>query len=301
MKSIISALIFITLVSCSYSVTVDKTLPAEFVLNSQETVIIENRFNSAALDLGSAEDKKLKVYTSGISALLKQTKFELFEREDVRVILLDSGRFQNTPNETFAAKMDSTCKSSSGDFYFVLDKYELEMDQTDVEKDDDGDKVASYDLVATANFDLYSCETGQKIKSFVQSAGVFYEERAVLSGAFAKGPSLKNAEEKAVAVSRKLAISLFKRFHPMDIQVVRYYYVTASMKEAAKLIEREHYESALTLLLELAKNNDPTIAGEAANNLFVVYEILGNDSQSEYWYNQAKKLNQLHSLNQLDY
>jgi hypothetical protein len=297
MKSFLYLLLITSLISCSKSVTINKTLPAEFVFHSGEKAILQNGFDAEALDLGSAEEKKLKVYTSGIAALLKQMEYELSEKEGMQVIVLDSGRFQDTSSETFATKMESACASSSADFYFVLDKYELDFDQTDVEKDDDGDKVASYDLVASANFDLYSCDIGQKIKSFEQSARVFYEDRAVLSGLLAKGPSLKKAEEEAVVISKDIAILLSERFRPVNIEVSLYYYATKSMKEAALLIERKNYESAIPLLLELAKNNDSAVAGEAANNLYVVYEILGDDSQSQYWYDQAVSLNQLHILN----
>lgn len=301
MRPIIFVLIFLGLASCSQSIVINKTLPAEFVLNPGEIIIVENNFNLSALDLGSAEERKLNVYSSGVSALLMKLESELTEREGVSVIMLDSGKFQTTPKEAFVAKLDSTCKSSSGHFYFVLKEYALEMDQTGVEKDEDGDKVASYDLLATCEFDLYACETGQQIKSMRQAARVFYENRVVQSGLLARGPSLKKADEEAVIVSEDLATFLIDRFHPVDVQKELHYYSGKSMKEAANLINNEDYGTALTILLKLAENSDNTIAGEAANNLYVVYEILGNDAQSQYWYDQAKKLNQLHSLNQLDY
>ncbi|MEQ9166498.1 MAG: DUF6340 family protein [Fulvivirga sp.] len=301
MRPITLVLIIACLASCSQSIVINKTLPAEFVLNSDEIIIVENKFDVSTLDLGSAEERKLNVYSSGISALLKKLESELTQREGVSVIMLDSGIFQNTPAAAFDNTIDSVCNSTSGNFYFVLKEYTLEMDQTGVEKDEDGDKIASYDLLATAKFDLYSCETGQKVKDFDQSARVFYENRVVQSGLLARGPSLKKADEEAVVVSEDLAIFLIDRFHPVEIQKELHYYSGKSMKEAANLINNEDYAAALTTLLRLAENSDNTIAGEAANNLFVVYEILGNSDQSEYWYNQAKKLDQLHSLNQLDY
>ena len=69
------------------------------------------------------------------------------------------------------------------------------------------------------------------------------------------------------------------------------------MKESAKFIKAENYDRAIGLLLPLSESENLEIAGEAANNLYVIYEVIGNEIESDKWYQIAKDANQLHSSN----
>jgi hypothetical protein len=294
MKNIWFILLLVVVQSCSEMIAVNKTLPAEMVINNSESMLIINQFDYQKLEFNTGEDKKRNIYKSGIDKLFESLDREFAQRNGADITFFSELIVSDSID---TKQVEGMCADEKIDFILALKSYEPKMHQTNVERNEDNDKIAFYDLVVIGRFSLYGCENYGLLNSWKLEARRFYESRSVESGLLAFGPSLKRAGDKVDSVSDDLGKIFVDRFHPRNIHLELYYYNTKAMKEAVKYIKAENYDAVIELLLPLSTSSNLVTAGEAANNLYVVYEILGNAFESDRWYRKASEANQLHSSN----
>jgi tetratricopeptide (TPR) repeat protein len=294
MRIIITTLFSLLLFeSCSQVISIHKTFPPEMVINESESLMIINQFDYKKIEFTSGSEKKQEIYRSGIEKLLSALQSGFIERNGLQ-IKVSSNFIVN--DSILDGKIEQLCEQSQTDFILTVDNFNLRMDQFKYRNEVD-EKIVSYDVVVDGTFSFFSCETNGLVKQWPLKARRLYKISQIEERLLGIKPSLYRADEHVLLVSVDLANELVSRFHLRDFFIELYIYNTKAMKESVKYINSEQYDKAIESLLILTESDDLTTSGEAANNLFVVYELLNDPIESEKWFKKALEMNQLHSSN----
>jgi hypothetical protein len=162
--------------------------------------------------------------------------------------------------------------------------------EVDVQEDNEGNKskTAYYDLVLNTYITIYNTD-GKVIDKLTEERRIFHDERGVVSGLLAVGPSMGKADENVMKISDELGRLLITKFYPTDIQEMRLFYGKKEFAPAYKAFRTRNWEIVERELFQLAKHSDQKIQGRAAYNLAVFYENRGKIAEMEYWYRRAEE------------
>jgi hypothetical protein len=182
-------------------------------------------------------------------------------------------------------------RNFNADYIFSLDNYNLYFDQeVDVQENEDGSKskTAYYDLVLNTYITLYNMD-GDAVNKLKEERRILHDERGVISGLLAVGPSMGKADENAIKISDELGRLFIKKFYPAKISEMRLFYATKEFKTAFKAYSYRNWDKVEEELMQLTKHPDTKMQGRAAYNLSVLYENLGRIDEMEYWYRRAEE------------
>ena len=294
-KITLSIIIIISGNSCVTYVPLTKELPPEISLDKEECNIgFVNLYDYQKLPYDN--DKKMEVFKSGVQhfAIAFSNVFD------------EDPRFHVTFFDTLApgqakSRMDSIiepetieiiCSDNKVDYLFTLEAYDIYFDkEVDVEKNDDGSKTktAHFYLNIYGGMRLYN-KNGKLIKQSELLIDQYYKSRQVASSILAIDPFIKNAGEEVDQLSMELADLYFAKFNPSVIMQTKEYFTGKDFKESKEYFDLSEWDKVIEILLPLTQSGDEKIAYKAANNLSVVYEVMGNNEMAEKWKNTYETL-----------
>jgi hypothetical protein len=182
-------------------------------------------------------------------------------------------------------------QSFNSDYIFSLDNYDLYFDQeVDVQENEDGSKskTAYYDLVLNTYITIYNFN-GEAVHKLKEERRILHDERGVISGLLAVGPSMGKADKNVIKISDELGRMFIQKFYPEKISEMRLFYANKEFKTAFQAYSYRNWDKVEEELMLLTKHPDSKIQGRAAYNLSVLYENLGRTDEMEYWYRRAEE------------
>jgi hypothetical protein len=281
-------------ISCTSYVSISTHLPPAIIV-PEDTVdfLFVNRFIPDALDYKN--ENKTEVYKIGLESYIKGLKDGFDKNKKFFLILADTTLPSHSAHEpAYNLSMDVIgilCEEYNPDYILSLDNYDLFFDkEVEVQEYDDGSKskTAYYDLVLNTYLTIYSIN-GAVLDKLKEELRILHDERGVVSGLFAVGPSLGKADDNVLKISNELGEKFIEYFYPSKITELRPFYSSKEFSAAYKAFRIGDWETVETELLSLTEKPDSKVLGKAAYNLGVLYEHLGKTVEMEYWYQVAQE------------
>ena len=285
---------YILLSGCTAYVPVNKTVPPEIILPEDSAdFLFVNRFKPEDLEYNN--ENKVEVFEMGLDHYIKGLKSSFDTCSHLSLILSDTIIASHSAHEAAynlsQRVVNDLAKKYEFDYIFSLDNYKLYFDQeVDVQEDDEGNKskTAYYDLVLNTYITIYNTD-GKVIDKLREERRIFHDERGVVSGLLAVGPSMGKADENAIKISDELGRLFITKFYSTDIAEMRLFYATKEFAPAYKAYRIRKWDTVEKELIQLTKHTDKKIQGRAAYNLAVFYENQGKTADMEYWYRRAEE------------
>lgn len=282
-------------VSCSTHVPVKKVLPPEIVIpEGKESFLFASRFVADSLDFNN--QNKIDVFRKGHHNYLMGFKSGFDTSRYFHVTMIDTligshATVQPGP-ELSSTDVAALCATNACDYLISLDAYNLFFDQeVEVVEQEDGSKTktAYYDLVLEVFIAVYDGR-GKQVDKLRDEIRIKHDERSVLSGLLAIGPSMGKADKNVILISDELGRKFIQKFYPYTIFEQREFYFSKPFKPAYKAYKTGNMAFAEADLIRLSKDGSRETAGRAAYNLAVVYENMNRHEDMVYWYEKARTL-----------
>lgn len=207
----------------------------------------------------------------------RQKKEELIrECTDTLLSVFKSTLTAELPTVTFVllpfAEIDDSLKTP----FFLLRRYQADLAlciadfrpdvrqgevTTTLNDDKSKSKSASYSMVASGLLHIYSSDSLVSTFSFSESR--FLQDRAVVSGLFAVGPSLVKNKASALVVTDRAAKNLALKFISQETSYTVNLFKKKELKEVTHLIEENNYEEALRRASQLTSHENEAISCRA--------------------------------------
>jgi len=284
----------IVLNSCATAVQYPVVEPPEVVIApGVQKILFVSRFDTARI--GFDREKLVEVYKLGYTSFIEGLNEGFAETDQINFNLSDTtltGKWYTIETPEFNdSSVSAILKKYSTDYLLTLDALGVDREQeVDVTEYDDGSKSkrAYYNLVMTVMLSLYD-KNGNVVDRIKMDDRQYIDDRSVMSGLLAVGPNIGNFAEVVDPLAFDLGFSISDLFFGHETMVVRLFHSGKVFKEAARLAANGQWLESEKLLLPIAGHSDPKIAGQAAENLSIVYEAMGEYEKSQQWMEQAAK------------
>jgi len=290
---IIYILLGIACTSCmtetSYYTTLHPEL--EFTPGTHE-VYITTAYDTNLLDFN--KEKKVSTYSQGALNVLRSIDNELYYKSKVvshYAEPIKGNAYSEMPDTLDVEKRIALCKKLNKHYLIVLESFDLYFDkEVDVVQEEDGSKTktAYYDLVAVAGIALYDSQGGVSNK-IIEQIYPNYDERGVLSGLLAVGPSMAKASDEIEELTKAIGIEYVSKFYPKEVEITKAIYTHSKLGKSSRYMVKRDWNTAIKILLPLTDHPDKEIAGKAAYNLSVAYEGQHMPEESAFWYKKAEQ------------
>ncbi|MDH3709729.1 MAG: DUF6340 family protein [Cyclobacteriaceae bacterium] len=277
--------------SCTQLVEFSKTLPAEIVLpEGKQKIIFLSRYDTSMVQYDDSADAR--VIKDSYRELLDGVAVEFDKLSQFELIISDTiagGQwFRYTEDIAFtdSAAIEELQKRHSDHFLLTLDLFNIDLVPYESLLAGGFDyETWSYDIICEAALTLRD-PGGQVIDQVFLDIPdeVRYRHKASF---VIVHPTLKEFTPKAATLSRDLGRSYVQLYSDMPATVIREFYNGRELNESADLIAKKQWPQARELLIPLTKHKNTRIAAKAALNLSVVYEALGDQQASDYWYEKG--------------
>lgn len=281
--------------ACASYVSVQKTLSPEIILPEEHAdFLFVNRFQPDDLDFNN--ENKVEVFEMGVNNYISGLKYSFDTCRRFNLVLSDAiipSHSAYEPAYSLSKEIIAELHQNfNSDYIFSLDNYHLYFDQeVDVQENDDGSKskTAYYDLVLNTYITIYNID-GDAVNKLKDERRVLHDERGVLSGLFAVGPSMGKADKNVIRISDELGRMFIQKFYPAKISEMRKFYATKNFRSAFNAYYQRDWDKVEKELMQLTKHPDRKMQGRAAYNLSVLYENLGRIDEMEFWYRRAEEM-----------
>lgn len=180
------------------------------------------------------------------------------------------------------------CNRYQSDLLLSIDSLYIGLDwETETVEDEESTyKVKTFYLETKPFLTLYD-KTGALVDQSNVYRQVMYKDRLALSGLITFKPSLEKAIVEVSALLEETGGDYGSKFFPKratrDFMV--YYYKPFDVSYFLML--RGEYADAIRELLPLSSSKDKKTARRAANNLYVAYIGIGDETSADMWYERA--------------
>jgi hypothetical protein len=267
--------------------------PAEVLINpGVQKMLFVSRFDTSMVEFN--KEKVVEVYKQSYSSFIEGLA-KGFEAADSIVFnladtVLGGNWYTIEPPVFNEGPIIDLLQKYPTDYLLTLDALELDREQqVDVNENDDGSKSrqAYYDLVITALLSLYDHD-GNVVDQIKLDDRQYINDRSVVSGLLAVGPNIGNFAEVINPLAHDLGFGFAALFFEQETMVMRLFHSGKVFKDAARLAANGQWHEAEHILLPLAEHHDRKIATQAAENLAIVYEALGDYTESIKWQQAAE-------------
>jgi len=280
--------------SCTSYVSITTSVPSNIIVTGDNVkFLFVNRFVPEDLDYNN--ENKVDVYKLGLDKYIEGLKDGFDHDEKFHLILADTTLPSHSAHEPAYNLSTSLilylCREYDPEYILSLDNYDLFFEkEVEVEEYDDGSKskTAYYELVLNTYLTIYSTN-GMALDKLKEELRILHDERSVVSGLLAVGPSMGKADDNVIKISEDLGKKFIENFYPSKVTELRPFYSAKEFKTAYKAFQRGDWLIVESELLQLVEYPDRKAQGKAAYNLSVLYEHLDRQSEREYWYRQAKE------------
>jgi hypothetical protein len=160
--------------------------------------------------------------------------------------------------------------------------------------DNSKSKTAGYSMTAGGVLRIYN--SGSLLKTFTFSESQFLQERAVMSGLLAAGPSLVKNEKSALEVTDRAAKHLAEMFVSQQTTYSVFLFKKKELKEVTYMIEHDNYEEALQKALQLTTGENGAISSRANYLCALLYHIQTDFAKAFEHVEQARKTKKIVSI-----
>ena len=277
--------------SCTSIIFVSKTVPPEIEIEGQANlIVVQNYFDYTRAEF--VKDKEQEVYYSAVTAFIDGLSSYLEGDELITCITGDtlvkseSGRL---PSDFL--NQDSViaiCDRYSANLMLSIDSISIGLDwETETVEDDESSyKVKTFYLEVQPFLSLYDNNGSLIDRSYVYRQE-FYKDRMALSGLITFKPTLAKAVEEVYAISADAGIGYGSKFFQSEGRSEYKVYYTNPFHVSYLLMLDKKWADAIRDLLPLASSSNKKIAMRAANNLYVAYLGIGDETSADIWYERA--------------
>lgn len=222
-------------------------------------------------------DSLLSEFTQKISSLLPQ----------MECILVPSLEKNETIKDPYKLLQEYQASLAFGIGSF---RPAIQQGEVTVERKDDGskDRTASYFIRADGQLHIYNKNT--LVKTFPFSESQFLENRSVLSGLLAVGPSLVNNRKAVYSVTKFAAIHLAEKFVAQRASFSLHMFNMKEVRELTQLIMEDKFDEALTKALELTSHKKEAVAARAHYYCAAIYHHQGDFAKAFQHISKAKEM-----------
>jgi hypothetical protein len=285
--------VLILVSSCTTIIFVEKPvpLPPEIELpDPVNNMVVQNYFDYTRDEY--VKDKHEEVYRSavlsfvdGLGSYLEGDRLINFIKGDTLARRIPG----SLPSDfIFSDSVVAICNRYNANLMLAIDSVFIGLDwETEVVEDEESSyKVKNFYLEVKPFLSLYDSEGTLLDRSYV-SREEFYKDRLALSGLITFKPSIEKAIEEVSVISTQAGTDYGSKFYPQKATYKYSVYYNEPFHNSYLMMMRGEWANAIRELLPLADSNDKKIAKRAANNLYVAYIGIGDETSAELWYEKA--------------
>ncbi|TRX56299.1 hypothetical protein FNH22_16810 [Fulvivirga sp. M361] len=266
----------------------ERSLPPEVDISGYHDCRVVSLYDTSKLDFN--QDKKRQVYKDAYLSMTDNLLNSLSKDLGLPTGFNQLYGYDSLLSDTLIEDLTDTLDN---DMLVIVQSFDLERDkEVVVTEDEDGDKVrtAYYTLICKSEI---ICVNANREVVFNRSihASDLIDERSVLSGLLAIGPSVGNHGKTANKLAKNVASQFLGIFFPSQILITRTYYSAKDLKGVKPLFKAQDWLQAEKFLLDLWDKKDPELEKKIAHNLALVYEAKGNMVEYKKWVARGKKPN----------
>jgi len=286
------ALLLLLLTSCIAVVQVPVTEPPEIILPAgPQEIVFVSRFDTAQISF--TEEKVTALYKECYQAFVEGLQDGFKSIEHLSLNMTDTavpGRWYTslTPEFPDSTQVIQLIKQYKPNYLMTLDAFKLDL-QREEELIDYGDGAVGrrvyYYIDASAALALYD-QDGQVADKMLMNDQQYIDNRS--AGILQTRPNIGDYGDLAGSLVYDLGYEYALMFVEYDIFVTRYMYKSKQFKQVIDLVENGQWEDARKALLPLTEHPNQKIAQQAAQNMAVVAEALGNLSEIAGWQQKAQ-------------
>jgi len=230
--------------------------------------------------IGECVDSLLSVFAKTVTTLLPA----------VECILVPAAKMEDSTETPFLI-----LRRYRADLAFGIADFRPEVVQGEVTttKNDDNSKSkrAKYSMTASGTLRIYN--SSALLKTFPFSESEFLQDRAVMSGLFAAGPSLVKNRETALEVTDRAARHLAEKFVPQQTAYSITLFHKKELKEVTDLIEHDNYKEALEKALPLTTHENEAISSRACYLCALLYHTQMDFAKAFEYAERARKIKKM--------
>jgi hypothetical protein len=293
---IISKLFLLAVIpACTAPVFFEKTLPPEISVSIEKaTASLVNTFNFALQE--NEKEKYREAYDFAATELLHDL-FETFQNDNpFRILEADTLQLGNTPYFPGANLppefIRNYCQEKSTPYLLAVSSLSIWFSGENANEEDEYAKPLSIRsqnvfLLLQAELSLYD-SSGSIVNRQTIAHRVLYRTRSSLtSEVWLFTPGLKKAAPSITILAKGITKDYYDRFHPKTVTESKILFAGKGFGKMRRYIDEGNWDAAIKELLPLADSQDPKQACRAAYNLAVIYEIIRNMPQHEFWLNKS--------------
>jgi len=279
--------------SCLTILFVEKplALPPEIeIQGSGNLMVVQNYFDYTRTEF--VQDNHKDIYHSAVTSFIGGLTSYL-EGDNLITCIAGDTLVKNLPGglPSDVINPDSVvaiCYRYDADFLLSVDSLYIGFDwETEVIEDDESSyKVKSFYLEIQPFLSLYDNSGTLIDRSYVYQQEL-YKDRLALSGLITFKPSLAKAVEEISAISADAGSTYGSKFFPRAGRSDYMVYYSKPFDVSYYMMVNGEWGNAIRELLPLADSKDKKIARRAANNLYVAYMGIGDETSANLWYERA--------------
>ena len=283
-------LILILLPACITTVQIPLMEPAEISLPpGDQKIVFVSRFDTTKIKFG--KDQITEVYRESYLSFIKGLEEGFKTNENVSLQVSDTivqGQWftEETPNFNDVSHIPQLISKYKPDYLLTLDAFYLRRDR-EQEVVDYGDggvaKLTQYYLVGSAALALFNGYAQVVDKMLMQDEVYIHNDIS-----YGLGNHLGKYGKIAAPLGYDLGFEYALMFDEYQYTEDRYLYSGKIFQQVVQLAQAGKWEEAKQTLLPITDNPKPKYAQQAAANMGVIEEALGNINDALIWYTKAQ-------------
>ncbi|MFN8207956.1 MAG: DUF6340 family protein [Bacteroidales bacterium] len=287
-------LLFAILTSCTAPVYFEKTVPPEISFTGEKaTASLINTFNFESIQ--NEKEKFREAYDFAAMELIRSLKENFQEEAPFRLLEADtllSGQTPYYPGANLPPEIvQSYCRENRTPTLLVLSSLLIWFTGENADEEEEPKLLAirsqNVFLHLQAEFLLFN-SSGFQMNHQLIAKNIFYKSRSSLtSDIWLFTPGLKKAGSSITALAEGISKEYYDRFYPQVVTDSKTVFAGTGFGKMRKYTRQRNWDAAIYELIPLAASDDPKVAGRAAYNLSVMYEITGDMAKHEFWLNKS--------------
>jgi len=266
-------------------VTYTKIHPAQ-IRNTgiERSITLVSFYDTSLIDFN--QKKKRKVYKEAYIEFVESLEQAINSSNNYTLKVSKQIFYKNNDSTNYNAPISEIYNTLNPELLMVVVNFDLDRPySTEKIEDEQGNKtkIATYWLKSEAKVELYNSKE-ERISSQRLKREEVIDEREVLSGLLALGPSVGNYGKVANRLANRMADDYVSLFYPTEEAKMETYYCDKELEKVKVFMTSQRWIDAENLLLELSeKTKDEKRLRQVAHNLSVVYDIIGDKEKRDYW------------------
>ena len=281
----------IILSSCISIVQIPLIDPPEIILPpGPKNISFVSRFDTSMVSFGNEQIDN--IYSESYKSFLAGLKEGFDSIERLTLTMPDTiigGRWERSTSPQFPddQQIASLVSKYQPDYLLTLDAFHMDGGR-EQELIDYGDgstaQVSYYFIDGAAALALYDAN-GKIVDKMLMDDNRYIDGNL---GSFGKTPNISEYGDITTFLGNDLGYGYALMFDDYKVLEERYMYNSKDYKSIINLIDQNQWDQASIQLLKLIKNDQVKNSKQAAHNMGVIQEALGNPEEALQWYQKAQ-------------